>query len=93
MDEEETLNNVAMLISGSRTSLTLLGNGLHALLEHPAEFRKLREDRELMKQAIEEMLRYEPGSSIIPPTYRGRSERISPSVVCRTSASARRLPA
>lgn len=66
MDEEETLNNVAMLISGSRTSLTLLGNGLHALLEHPAEFRKLREDRELMKQAIEEMLRYEPGSSIIP---------------------------
>ena len=66
MDEEETLNNVAMLISGSRTTLTLLGNGLLTLLKHPAEFEKLRADRALMRTAIEEMLRFEPGSSLIP---------------------------
>jgi hypothetical protein len=66
MDEEETLNNVVMLISGSRTTLTLLGNGLVSLLKHPAQFEKLRANRGLMRTAIEEMLRYEPGSSIIP---------------------------
>ena len=66
MDEEEILNNVAMLISGSRTTLTLLGNGLLTLLKHPAEFEKLRANRALMRTGIEEMLRYEPGSSIIP---------------------------
>jgi cytochrome P450 len=66
MDEEETLNNVVMLISGSRTTLTLLGNGMLTLLNHPAQFEKLRANRNLMRSAIEEMLRYEPGSSIIP---------------------------
>jgi hypothetical protein len=66
MNEEETLNNVAMLISGSRTTLTLLGNGLLTLLQHPAQFEKLRADRSLMRTAIEEMLRFEPGSSLIP---------------------------
>ncbi|WP_319772111.1 cytochrome P450 [Breoghania sp.] len=66
MDEEETLNNVVMLISGSKTSLTLLGNGLVSLLKHPDQFAQLRADRSLMPRAIEEMLRFEPGSSIIP---------------------------
>ena len=66
MNDEETLNNVVMLISGSRTTLTLLGNGLLTLLKHPAQFQKLRQNRDLMRLAIEEMLRYEPGSSIIP---------------------------
>lgn len=66
MDEEETVNNVVMLISGSRTTLTLLGNGLLTLLKHPDQFEKLRANRGLMRLAIEEMLRFEPGSSIIP---------------------------
>ena len=66
MDEEETLNNVVMLIAGSKTSLTLLGNGLLTLLQHPDQFAALRADRSLMPRAIEEMLRFESGSSIIP---------------------------
>jgi cytochrome P450 len=66
MDDEETLNNVVMLISGSRTTLTLLGNGMYSLLKHPDQFNALRADRGLMKTAIEEMLRHEPGSSLIP---------------------------
>lgn len=66
MDDEETLNNVVMLISGSKTTLTLLGNGMVCLLRHPEQFEKLRANRGLMRTAIEEMLRYEPGSAIIP---------------------------
>jgi len=66
MNEEETLNNVVMLISGSRTSLTLLGNGLLTLLQHPDQLQRLRASPELLPRAIEEMLRFEPGSSLIP---------------------------
>lgn len=66
MDEEETINNLVMIVSGSRTTLTLLGNGLLTLLRHPAQFAALRADRTLMRRAVEEMLRYEPGSAIIP---------------------------
>ena len=66
MDEEETVNNVVMLISGSRTTLTLLGNGMLTLLQHPDQFARLRANPGLMRPAIEEMLRYEPGSSLIP---------------------------
>ncbi len=40
MNEDETLNNVAMLISGSRTTLTLLGNGLLTLLRQPGAIRQ-----------------------------------------------------
>lgn len=66
MNEEETVNNVVMLISGSRTTLTLLGNGLYCLLRNPDQFTRLRANRGLMRTAIEEMLRFEAGSSIIP---------------------------
>ena len=37
----------------------LIGNGLLALLQHPAELEKLRQDPSLMKNAIKEMLRFE----------------------------------
>lgn len=66
MDDEETVNNVVMLIAGSRTTLTLLGNGMVCLLDHPEQFEHLRPNRGTMRTAIEEMLRFEPDSSIIP---------------------------
>ncbi|HEU0123684.1 MAG TPA: cytochrome P450 [Bryobacteraceae bacterium] len=65
MDEEESLNNLVTLIAGGTATLTLLGNGLFTLLRHPETFMKLRNDRTLLPSAIEEMLRYEPGSSMI----------------------------
>ncbi|WP_084539554.1 cytochrome P450 [Azorhizobium doebereinerae] len=65
MDEEETLTNLVTLISGGTATATLLGNGLLALLRHPRAFGQLRADRGLIRPAIEEMLRYEPGGSFI----------------------------
>ncbi|MEM6405091.1 MAG: cytochrome P450 [Pseudomonadota bacterium] len=66
MNEEEAINNVAMLISGNKTTPSLLGNGLLTLLKHPEQLDKLRANRSLLRNTVEEMLRYEPGSSIIP---------------------------
>lgn len=65
MDEDETLNNLVTLIAGGTATATLLGNGLLTLLRHPAEHARLRADRSLMRSAIEEMLRFEPGCSFI----------------------------
>ena len=65
MDEEETLNNLVTLISGSAATPTLLGNGMLTLLKHPAQFEKLRANQDLMKSAIEEMLRFEPDGNFI----------------------------
>ncbi|NDV85389.1 cytochrome P450 [Aurantimonas aggregata] len=65
MDEEESLTNLVTLVSGGAATATLLGNGMLALLRHPAEFGRLRADRALVGSAVEEMLRYEPGGSFI----------------------------
>lgn len=65
MDEEESLNNLLGLISGNETTVTLLGNGMLTLLRHPEQLEKLRINRGLIRTAIEEILRCEPGINFI----------------------------
>jgi cytochrome P450 len=65
MDEEESLNNLVALISGNETTVTLLGNGMLTLIRHPEQFEKLRANRDLIRSAVDEMLRYEPGINFI----------------------------
>ncbi len=48
-----------LLAAGNVTTTDLIGNGMLALLQHPEELRKLRDDPELIKNAVEEMLRYD----------------------------------
>ena len=66
LDEEETLTNlVSMLVAGHETTVTLIGNGLLLLLRHPGEMARLRANRSLLRTAIEEFLRMEPGGNMI----------------------------
>jgi cytochrome P450 len=51
---------VLLLLAGNETTTNLIGNGLLALCRHPEEQQRLRESRELIPAAIEEMLRYDP---------------------------------
>lgn len=48
-----------LLAAGNVTTTDLIGNGVLALLRHPSELDKLRRDPSLIRNAIEEMLRYD----------------------------------
>lgn len=47
-----------LLMAGHETTGNMIGLGLFALLEHPEQLAELREDQELMPQAVEELLRH-----------------------------------
>jgi cytochrome P450 len=44
----------------------LIGNGLYLVLQHPRQLALLQQDRSLMDNAIEEMLRFEPPVQFMP---------------------------
>jgi cytochrome P450 len=56
-----------LLVAGNVTTSDLIGNGVKALLENPDQLAKLRANPDLLPNAIEEMLRYDP-----PVTQSGR---------------------
>ena len=57
---EATFQTFQMLLAGYITSMNQISNTVLALLRHPGELQKLRDDPALLKGAIEEALRYEP---------------------------------
>jgi cholest-4-en-3-one 26-monooxygenase len=47
-----------LAVAGNETTRNLISGGMLALLEHPAQFARLRADRSLVPTAVEEMLRW-----------------------------------
>jgi hypothetical protein len=58
--------SIGLLIAGFETTIGLIGNGIRALIRHPAELAKLRARPELIDGAVEECLRYE-GPIVLTP--------------------------
>jgi len=50
---------IGLLIAGFETTIGLIGNGVRALVLHPAELAKLRARPELVTSAVEECLRWD----------------------------------
>ncbi len=60
LDEQELLDQVMLLyIAGHETTVNLIGNGTHALLAHPDQLARLREDPGLDHNAVDELLRFD----------------------------------
>jgi cytochrome P450 len=61
LSEDELIGMFGILLSaGHETTVNLIGNGVLALLMHPVECDRLRREPELMKSAVEELVRYTP---------------------------------
>jgi hypothetical protein len=68
-----------LLVAGNLTTTDLIGNGVFALLQHPDQLAKLCAHPELVTNAVEEMLRYDPpvaqvGRFALEPLEIGGSE-------------------
>lgn len=60
LTEEELLANaILLLMNGHETTTFAIGNGMRALLRHPDELARLRDDPRLLAGAVEEILRYD----------------------------------
>jgi hypothetical protein len=65
LTEKELLHNCIFLLNaGHETTTNLIGNGLVALAQHPAEKRRLIQNPDLIRTAVEEVLRYESSNQL-----------------------------
>lgn len=75
LTEDEVLANAMLFLSaGHETTVGLLGNGILALVSNPWEMDWLRQERRLLPNAVEELLRYD---SPIQMTFRFAHEPLS----------------
>ena len=58
-EEELYAQCIALLFAGHETTRNLIGNGMYTLLQHPDEAAELREKPEMIRTAVEEILRFE----------------------------------
>jgi cytochrome P450 len=58
-DEQIVDSAIRVFYAGFETSKGMLCNGVAALLDHPCELRRLREDPSLIPSAVDEFLRYD----------------------------------
>lgn len=61
LTEEEVISNVFLIYAaGFETTTHLLGNMVRQLIAHPDQLARVRDDRSLIPNAVEEVLRFDP---------------------------------
>ena len=99
LSETELLHNCIFLLNaGHETTTNLIGNGMHALLTHPDQWQRLREQPAHLSTAVEELLRFESPLQLnnritTAPMHIGGVELPAGSFVTLAIGSANRDPA
>lgn len=75
-----------LLVAGFETTVNLIGNGTLALLEHPDEMARLRDDPGLITTAVEELLRYAGPVDTATPRWAREDLEIAGVTICRGEA-------
>ncbi|MEU2061260.1 cytochrome P450 [Streptomyces sp. NPDC013455] len=75
LTENELVSTAFLLMfAGHKTTAYLIGNAVHHLLSRPAQLRAVREDPELIRAAVEELVRYD--GSVESATFRYATEDV-----------------
>lgn len=75
LTENELLSTCyLLLVAGHETTVNLIGNGTLALLRHPDQLRRLRQDPTLIRSAVEELLRYDSSVQLVTRIVVGQVE-------------------
>jgi cytochrome P450 PksS len=76
LNEDELASMIMLLlVAGHETTVNLIGNGVLALLEHPDQLARLRDDLRQIQSAVEELLRF--ASPVETSTERYAREDVS----------------
>ena len=84
-----------LLVAGNETTRNLIGNGMLALLKNPDQLQRLRDDPDLMDNAVNELLRYDSPvqldgrMAIEDMEIRGKRIRPGQRVICLLGAANR----
>ena len=74
IDETELISTcMLILMAGHGSTIDVMGSGMNALLQHPDQMERLRQDQGLIKTAVQEMFRFE---SPLPFFHRHASEDV-----------------
>lgn len=57
--DEVVATAVLLLMAGHEATVNVIGNGVWALLRHPDQWKRLREDPSLVDSAVEELIRFD----------------------------------
>ena len=98
MSEGELLATcVTLMIAGHETTTSYVGVGLHSLLTHPVELARFRDQPEVRRPGLEELLRYESpaqknGRVVTADTRIGETEVHAGDLVLLLNGAANRDP-